>query len=79
MRRDHIRKDETMTAANTVSSTTPAGTERDRVAHVSTARLAQTAGSLLRAIGSRWNALVDAGQLGPSTETMTSRHTGGRI
>lgn len=42
-------------------------------------RLALIAGSLAAAIGSRWNAFVEAGQLGPDAERSISRHTGGRI
>ena len=67
-----------MTTA-TASSTTTVDTRRDRAAFVHIARLAQAAGSVLGAIGSRWNDFVDAGQLGPSAGTATSRHTGGRI
>lgn len=68
-----------MTAANTVSSTTPADNRRDRIAFVRIPPLAKAAGSLLGAIGSRWNDFVDAGQFGPSAGTVISRHTGGRI
>jgi hypothetical protein len=42
-------------------------------------RLALAAGSFLAAIGSRWNAFVDAGQLGPDAERSIGRHTGARI
>lgn len=42
-------------------------------------RLALAAGSLCAAIGSRWNAFVEAGQLGPDAERSISRHTGARI
>lgn len=42
-------------------------------------RLALAAGSFLAAIGSRWNAFVESGQLGPDAERLISRHTGGRI
>jgi hypothetical protein len=68
-----------MTAANTVSSTTPADIQHRRVAFLRVGRLAQATASVLGAIGSRWNDFVDAGQLGPSADTVTSRHTGGRI
>ena len=42
-------------------------------------RVALATGSLLRAIGSRWDGIVDAGQLGPDSQTSMSRHTGARI
>jgi hypothetical protein len=42
-------------------------------------RLALAAGWLLAAIGSRWNAFVEAGQLGPDVERSIGRHTGARI
>lgn len=42
-------------------------------------RLALATGSLLRAIGSRWADIVDAGQLGPGAQASISRHTGARI
>lgn len=42
-------------------------------------RFALAAGSLLRAIGSRWHDFVAAGQLGPDVEQSISRHTGARI
>jgi hypothetical protein len=42
-------------------------------------RLALGAGSLLRAIGSRWHDIVEAGQLGPDGPSAISRHTGARI
>jgi hypothetical protein len=41
--------------------------------------LAVAAGWLLAAIGSRWNAFVEAGQLGPDVERSIGRHTGARI
>jgi hypothetical protein len=42
-------------------------------------RSALAAGSLLRAIGSRWHDIVEAGQLGPDSSAAMSRHTGARI
>ncbi|MGH2417628.1 MAG: hypothetical protein ACRDFY_04780 [Candidatus Limnocylindria bacterium] len=42
-------------------------------------RLALGAGSVLAAIGSRWNAFAEAGQLGPDAERSIGRHTGARI
>lgn len=53
-----------------------------RAGHGTVARVrrrALAAGSFLAAIGSRWNAFVDAGQLGPDAERSISRHTGARI
>jgi len=42
-------------------------------------RLARLGGPLLVAIRSRWSDFVDAGQLGPDADTVTSRHGGARI
>jgi hypothetical protein len=42
-------------------------------------RMALPAGWLLDAIGARWDAFVDSGQLGPSPYQHISRHTGGRF
>ncbi len=42
-------------------------------------RLALAVGSLLAAIGARWSAFVEAGQLGPDAERSIGRHTGARI
>jgi len=42
-------------------------------------RMALATGSLLRAIGSRWHDIVEAGQLGPADQAPISRHTGARI
>jgi len=42
-------------------------------------RLGRACGSFLAAIGSRWNAFVEAGQLGPDRERSIGRHTGARI
>ncbi len=50
-----------------------------RLAHGSIRRSALAAASLLRAIGSRWHDIVDAGQLGPDGPSAISRHTGARI
>ena len=61
------------------ATTTNIGTRRGQAALGQTRRLAQVAGSLLATIGSRWSDFVDAGQLGPSADAVTSRHTGGRI
>lgn len=42
-------------------------------------RLVLAGGPILASVVSRWNDFVDAGQLGPSAESVTSRHTGARI
>ena len=42
-------------------------------------RLALAAGSLMRAIGSRWHDIVEAGQLGQDGRVAMSRHTGARV
>ena len=42
-------------------------------------RLARGAGALAFGIGSRWNAFVDSGQLGPSPYQEVSRRTGSRF
>jgi hypothetical protein len=42
-------------------------------------RLALAVGSVAAAIGSRWSAFVEAGQLGPDAERSIGRHTGARI
>lgn len=47
------------------------------LAHVR--RMARGAGSILAAMGARWNDFADSGQLGPSAESAMSRHTGSRI
>lgn len=61
------------------ATTSNLGTWRGRAAFGHIRGLARVAGSLLSAIGSRWNDFADAGQLGPSAESVTSRHTGARI
>lgn len=65
----------------TTSTTTTiaAGTLRGRTAYLRARRLARAAGAILSAARSRWNDFVDAGQLGPSADAVTSRHTGARI
>ena len=42
-------------------------------------RMALVVGSLAAGIGARWNAIVEAGQLGPEPARSISRDTGGRI
>jgi hypothetical protein len=55
------------------------GTRRwQRVVHAMR-RMTLGVGSLVLGIGSRWDAFVDSGQLGPSPDQYISRHTGGRI
>jgi hypothetical protein len=65
-----------MTATTT---TTDLGTRRGQATLAHIRSLALAGGSLLATIGSRWNDFVDAGQLGPSADSVISRHTGGRI
>jgi hypothetical protein len=61
------------------SITTNPGTRRgQRVIHI-VRRMALGAGWLAAGIGSRWNAFVESGQLGPSDHQSVSRHTGSRI
>lgn len=54
-------------------------TRRGQAAILRIRRLALAAGSLLRAIGSRWHDIVEAGQLGPSVQASDNRHAGSRI
>ncbi|MBW3613011.1 MAG: hypothetical protein KY392_04020 [Chloroflexi bacterium] len=61
------------------ATTTDLGTRRGQAALGHTRRLAQIAGTLLGAIGARWSDFVDASQLGPRADAVTSRHTGARI
>lgn len=63
----------------TATTTPNIGTRRDQATLAHIRRLARAAGSVLATIGSRWNDFVDASQLGPSADVVTSRHTGGRI
>lgn len=63
----------------TATTATTVATSRGAATLASFRRLARGAGWILAAIGARWNDLVDAGQLGPSSDTLTSRHTGSRI
>lgn len=63
-----------------MTATTPTlGTRRGAATLGYAGRLARGARSFLSAVGNRWSDFVDAGQLGPSAETMTGRHTGARI
>jgi hypothetical protein len=59
-------------------ATNPGTTRGQRVTHL-VRRLALGAGWLATGIGSRWNAFVDSGQLGPSPYQEISRHTGSRF
>lgn len=64
------------------ATTTPTTSVDSRRGHPTLAALRHSArapGTLLTAVASRWNDFVDAGQLGSSAETVTSRHTGARI
>jgi hypothetical protein len=54
-------------------------TQQGRAAVSGVRRLALAAGSFLAAIGARWNAFAEAGQLGPDREREIGRHTGARI
>lgn len=63
----------------TTTTTIAVDTHRDRAAFRQLRRMARAAGAILGATGSLWNDFVDAGQLGPSADAVTSRHTGGRI
>jgi hypothetical protein len=61
------------------TTTSNIGTRREQRLIVVVRRMALGAGWLVAGIGSRWNAFVDSGQLGPSPDQSISRHTGGRI
>lgn len=61
------------------ATTSPIGIRRGRTALVRIRSLGRAAGSVLAAIGSRWNDFVDSGQLGPGANSVISRHTGARI
>jgi len=65
-----------MTAA---SITTNPGTRRGQRMIYVVRRMALGAGWLAAGIGSRWNAFVESGQLGPSPYQEVSRHTGSRF
>lgn len=63
-----------------MTATTPTlGTRREAATLGHIGRLARGARAFLSSVGTRWSDFVDAGQLGPSAETMTGRHTGARI
>ncbi|MGH2444721.1 MAG: hypothetical protein ACRDGD_01580 [Candidatus Limnocylindria bacterium] len=61
------------------ATTSNVGTRRAQGLVAGMRHLALVAGSVLGAIGSRWNAIVEAGQLGPDTARSISRHTGARM
>jgi hypothetical protein len=63
----------------TATTATTATNHRQQTVRGPVHRLARIVGSILATIGSRWNDLVDAGQLGPRADTVISRHTGARI
>lgn len=58
---------------------TDPGTRRGQRVVLVVRRMALGAGWLAAGIGSRWNAFVESGQLGPSAYQDISRHTGGRV
>jgi len=64
-----------MAATTTINRGTP---RWRRVVHAM-GRMILGARSVVLGIGSRWDAIVDSGQLGPSPDQYISRHTGGRI
>lgn len=61
-----------------ISASTLGGRRGQRVLHI-VRRMALGAGALALGIGSRWNAFVDSGQLGPTQYSEVSRRTGGRF
>lgn len=61
------------------ATTSNIGTRRGQGTLARVWRLALAVGSILSAIGSRWNDIVDASQLGPDADRSISRHTGARI
>lgn len=61
------------------ATTSILGTRRGAATLAHVRRLVRGAGSILAAIGARWNDFADSGQLGPSAESAISRHTGSRI
>ena len=63
----------------TATTTSDLGTRQEHGTVSRLRRMALAAGSVLAAIGSRWNAFVEAGQLGPDAERSIGRHTGARI
>lgn len=63
----------------TATTATATAARRGATTIAQVRRLARGAASVLAAIGDRWNAFVDSGQLGPSAESATCRHTGSRI
>ena len=63
----------------TTTTTSTIGTRRGMGMVLRVRRLVLVAGSLLAAIASRWNDIVESGQLGEDYERTISRQTGGRI
>ena len=61
------------------TTTAKVGTKQEQAAVWRIRRLALATGSFLAALGSRWNAFAEAGQLGPDSEREIGRHTGARI
>lgn len=68
-----------MTATTTTPTTTTIDTHHAGAALTAARGARRGAASVFAAIGARWSDFVDGGQLGPSADTMTSRHTGSRI
>jgi hypothetical protein len=60
------------------STTSELGTRHGHGTTLRLRRIALAAGSLLAAIGSRWNDFVDSGQLGPDAERTIGRRPGSR-
>lgn len=60
----------------TATAITTAGTRHATTTLTHARRIARGAGSVLAAIAVRWSDFVDSGQLGPSTESATTRRTG---
>ena len=61
------------------STTSELGTRQGQGTVRHLRRMALMVGSLLAAIGSRWNDFVESGESGPDAERMIGRHTGARI
>lgn len=61
------------------ATTTAIGTRRAAAVAAFIRRLAHAGGSFMTAASSHWNDVVDAGQFGPSSDSVMSRHTGSRI
>ena len=62
-----------------IATTSHPDTRRERSTVARLRRPAMIARSYLADIAARWNAFVEAGQLGPDREREIGRHTGARI